>query len=99
MKTRAEILIDEITENQKKIAELKTEIIRREEAVRVAQANLRDENKNIEKICKNCLHCYYLKNKKILYCGLDRQVVITDYGEMVVDKKIPEKNTCYKWEG
>ena len=37
MKTRSEILIDEIVENEKKICELRVEI---EEKIRVARANL-----------------------------------------------------------
>lgn len=40
MKTRPEILIDEIVKNEKRICELKAEIERREEDIRVARANL-----------------------------------------------------------
>lgn len=40
MKTRSEILIDEIVENEKKICELRAEIEKREEKIRVARANL-----------------------------------------------------------
>lgn len=55
----------------------------------------------MEKTCKNCIHCYYVKgNKKNLYCGKhkDTYIVPKSDNRLLKYKPINPEGTCDKWE-